>query len=487
VTAWIAGLLLIVAAVLKARALAQAPHQPIWTVLQAYAECVLGLWLLTGLWAGGARRIGLVTFALFAIVALAQWTRGAESCGCFGQVVVPPWIMLALDLTVVAGLALARPAARSSGVPRQRLAAACFSVVIGLALVSWLARPRVALLQVSDGTDLGDGAVVVLEPMDWAGQRLPLLPHLGADGERLAEGEWTVLLYHQGCPACQAKLQDLARGRAPSGPHLAVIQVGDGSPDGPAAADQALWLKLTPDRRWFAETPIVLGLKDGVVVAVHLRDAPAPATTQTSPSEPIRPVLAQTLADGSYRADLGYVPAGATWNVVIELLIGEDQSFPLASVNSECACLTVTSHTAEAVAGQRLPIALGFDAPHESGPYAKKLTLIPAGSQHAPMDVLVQARVGQPLSITPQTIRLADLTPGPVELIVRNDGDAPVRLLYATASPWIVTAAVPKAPVPARGEIRLPVALHAETSPQPGVLRIVTASAQQASLEVPFE
>jgi len=61
----------------------------------------------------------------------------------------------------------------------------------------------------ADGTIVGRGGVVVLEPETWVGKRFPLIEHIDI-GEQLAYGDWLVVLYRHDCPECRELLSGFA-------------------------------------------------------------------------------------------------------------------------------------------------------------------------------------------------------------------------------------------------------------------------------------
>ena len=110
------GLLLILAAILKGHQLATEPvpgtdiFESRWLLIAAVElELVFGFWLLAGHRPRATWWAALTCFGVFAIVSAFKTITGAESCGCFGRVVVSPWYTLALDVGAIAALAFARP------------------------------------------------------------------------------------------------------------------------------------------------------------------------------------------------------------------------------------------------------------------------------------------------------------------------------------------------------------------------------------------
>ena len=102
----VAGLLLIVASVLKIHQLLTEPilSEGFWEswlffVIQIPLELGLGIWLTCRLFRKAAWLIALLSFAGFIGVTLQKVFVGAESCGCFGRVQVDPLItLIAMDI-----------------------------------------------------------------------------------------------------------------------------------------------------------------------------------------------------------------------------------------------------------------------------------------------------------------------------------------------------------------------------------------------------
>lgn len=113
----IAGLVLLVAAVLKTHQLLTEPtiSKSFWEswlffVIQIPLETGLGIWLLTGLFRKTAWLLGLFAFTVFISVTAYKGMIGIESCGCFGKVEVNPWITLAtIDLPLLFAMLVFRP------------------------------------------------------------------------------------------------------------------------------------------------------------------------------------------------------------------------------------------------------------------------------------------------------------------------------------------------------------------------------------------
>ncbi|MBN1796145.1 MAG: hypothetical protein JW804_05685 [Sedimentisphaerales bacterium] len=113
----LAGLLLIVAAVLKAHQILTEPviSKGFWEswlffVIQIPLELGLGIWLVSGLFKKPGWLLVTIAFAGFIAVTMYKAITGQESCGCFGRIVVDPQITLfAMDVPLFLLLVIFRP------------------------------------------------------------------------------------------------------------------------------------------------------------------------------------------------------------------------------------------------------------------------------------------------------------------------------------------------------------------------------------------
>jgi hypothetical protein len=105
------------------------------------------------------------------------------------------------------------------------------------------------------------------------GKPLPLLELIDV-GDRFRAGDWVLVLYRSGCPDCQSLISaypswlPATAGRAPPRA-VAFVEVPPygALPAFESSASAAPILgRLRDDREWFADTPIVLALRQGAVV-----------------------------------------------------------------------------------------------------------------------------------------------------------------------------------------------------------------------------
>jgi hypothetical protein len=124
-------------------------------------ECVLGVWLLSGVGRTAAWAAAGATFAAFAWVSAATGLAGQASCGCFGAVPTSPWVVFGLDLVVLVSLLIVRPplGAVRAGLPRLlSVRATAAAALVAAALLG------VASSRVGDRVRVGlHGGVVTVE------------------------------------------------------------------------------------------------------------------------------------------------------------------------------------------------------------------------------------------------------------------------------------------------------------------------------------
>jgi hypothetical protein len=247
----------------------------------AYALIVVELALAAACFAGfqprKVRLLLLMLFTCFAGYAAYFLTTGAESCGCFGAVTVPPAWTLSLDISVLTLLWKWQP--EEEGVGEQSNAAygwmkwgMVYAAMVLPATAVFLVRQPTALA--SEESLAKVRGIIVLEPESWVGQPLPIISEVDV-GDELATGEWLVLLYHHDCPKCQ-EVMSLFRQRAEqlaregNACRIALIETPPHA--SPLLADRGtscLEGRLSDQREWFVQTPVEISLKEGRVVNVR--------------------------------------------------------------------------------------------------------------------------------------------------------------------------------------------------------------------------
>lgn len=267
-------------------------HAPWLIFTQIHLEFALALWLLSGLLPLWSRRSAIAVFSLFASVAAYKALTGADSCNCFGQLKVSPWLTLALDLTILAALACTRrknsfatdctdfmdecpvlsvssasSVAKRIGSGHWRLAFLFIGIAATLALSLWR-MPALTASPAHPGITFASG-LAILEPENWPGQPLPIMEYLDGDKAAIAKGRWTLVIYSNDCDHCRQLIPAfLTQSTITNQQPLAFVELPPYAPPGQElvpATPSLLRLRLTAAHEWFAQTPVLIHLENGIV------------------------------------------------------------------------------------------------------------------------------------------------------------------------------------------------------------------------------
>jgi len=281
------GLLLLTAGLMKAYQLATVPTigggllDARWlNIFVVQFDLLFAVWLFAGLLSKLTWVASLGCFTIFVLVSAYRWHVGSESCGCFGAVQIFPAYTLLLDLAVIGLLIAFRP----KGIAFHRTT--FFQELpelkrykrVGIVAMAWLllaVHVTWAMMSVekNDRAELGTKFIgangrktILLEPETWIGAEFPLISHFVQpnDSEILKQGTWNVLLAQSDCPKCQEMKADL-EARKSKGIAIAMIpsRTNERRPKTPFPI-----FMLDSQNDWFATTPCVIKLVDGVCVAV---------------------------------------------------------------------------------------------------------------------------------------------------------------------------------------------------------------------------
>jgi thiol-disulfide isomerase/thioredoxin len=294
----LAGLVLIAASILKIHELLVVcipgwQEHGVWesyefTVLQIPIELCLGLWLISGLFRKAAWLAGTLAYCGFIFVTLYKGIIGAESCGCFGQIHVNPWITLGLiDVPMFIVLLLNRPGDDYKLLPPPWpniwhaiiFAAPIFGVLIFTAPLLVAFKPvcikPVEPVKVVIKDPRGKPADPnVLTMQNTQADLWPWLQYIDI-ADQLKEGVVVVLMYHHDCPTCAKmvplydqyyrKMQTLGDDSL----KIVFVAAPPYSDKGPVPADTVcLRGKLIEkgDQKFAITSPYVVALIDGQLV-----------------------------------------------------------------------------------------------------------------------------------------------------------------------------------------------------------------------------
>ena len=288
----VAGAVLLIAGVMKIHQLLTEPivSDSFWEswaffVIQIPLELGLAIWLLSGLFRKAGWLLTLISFAGFIGVTVHKALTGAESCGCFGTVIVDPRITLwAMDVPIFLTLAIFRPIGQKFLPPPWPSTKHFFSIAIG----TFIILPVIVAVLIFNKPPLKTKTYEVVNPQEWvkpaeinepAKNEWEKLEQIDVADE-LRSGIWIVLFYHFDCPDCREmipvyeEIHNSLKGNEEA-VRFAFIEIppyGDENQQLVSADTVCLSGRLA--KKWFVTTPLVVMLLDGEVLAIWEGTAP---------------------------------------------------------------------------------------------------------------------------------------------------------------------------------------------------------------------
>jgi hypothetical protein len=196
---WVVAFVLLVAAGLKTHQLATTPslgesllHARWFNILVVEFELFFGVWLVFGLLPKLTWFAMIGCFSIFTLVSFYKAVSGESSCGCFGAVIVNPWITMTFDLMITGLLVIFLPKkiifhknmfrCELTGLRQKNRIIAIVVVWLVVAIPVTLAMFSI---QENDFAEIGtefvgtDGKkTILLKPEKWIGKEFPLLPYI---------------------------------------------------------------------------------------------------------------------------------------------------------------------------------------------------------------------------------------------------------------------------------------------------------------------
>ncbi len=231
----------------------------------AAIEVILGAALVLRVWPAAAARAAGALFILLAAVALIGASRHGRDCGCFGDVPVPPWVALVVDLAGALALLWGpligdRPRGQSFGF----LDGLCLGALFAGMATGSLIYPRFGVtVQNLSVNVIASSDSFKIEKHRFLGRPFFLIPFIRIDAD-LSKGRWKVVLTRPGCRRCDRKLRSggcLTEGDE----RLAIVLLREDKGWTPPEGCSAVVGHLAPDRTWVFEPPMTFHLANGKV------------------------------------------------------------------------------------------------------------------------------------------------------------------------------------------------------------------------------
>jgi len=280
----IGGLVLLIASILKIHQLLTQPilSKGFWEsweffLIQIPLELGLAIWLLSGLFRKASWLIGLCAFFGFIFVTLQKGIIGAESCGCFGTVSVNPWITLTLvDIPLFLAFAIFRPKGEKLLPPPWPN----LKYFLAIAIPTFILLPTIEYILITNKPPMATATYEVLNVKNWtANQSWPLLEYVDI-GDRIQTGDWIVFMYHNDCPDCRLaipKYEKFYGDLKGNNVEMAFIEMQpyeQGDKQLVPKDSKVPWGRLSSVKTWYVETPVVVVLRDGMVLKAWQGYAP---------------------------------------------------------------------------------------------------------------------------------------------------------------------------------------------------------------------
>jgi hypothetical protein len=286
----VTGLVLIIAAALKTHQLLTEPtiSKGFWEswaffVIQIPLELGLGIWLVCGLFRKAAWILAVLGFGLFILVTLQKGLIGAESCGCFGRVKVNPWITLsAIDVPIFLGLLIFRPKGLKLLPPPWPSAKHFFGVAIPTFILLGTIVPVLIFNKPPDKTDRYE----VIKSGEWVdakhqGEEWPMFKYIDI-ADSLRSGIVVAVFYSAECESCHQAIpiyDQICRDMAGNEDSIlfAFIEIPPYASEKNSlipADTPCLRGKLDSSKAWYTQTPLIVALRDGLVVKTWEGQAP---------------------------------------------------------------------------------------------------------------------------------------------------------------------------------------------------------------------
>lgn len=277
------ALVLILAAAAKAYQLAVEPFfvselfGARWPeILVALLELLLGLWLLTDFLPTWSLLTAICCFVTFGVVSFYKAISGAESCGCFGELKINPWITLGLDCAIAALLTYTiwqlqnRGSNNPIGVNNSLGTGTAFAI---WAIVSIPVGACVGFFPIPTASLLNGHQLHVVDSdlcsKEWLDQQFPLVKDIN-NGHQLKKGTWLVLLHKQNCSSCRKAVQDFSQlagdfSTIADGPRVAIIEVPPYSAKTVEVRSEVFLGRLSNTKGWKVDAPLAMIVDGGNV------------------------------------------------------------------------------------------------------------------------------------------------------------------------------------------------------------------------------
>lgn len=261
-----AALLLLVGSILKMVASfrlviagGMSANQNLEVFLLVSFELLLAVWLISGIWPKYSRGLSIIVFSVFLLFLLRVTYRGEPSCGCFGDVSIPPLAAFTLDTVALMALFYWSP-----GQVDKLSRWICWGLIPCAVCITCFAWTHVPVSIESIGDSVNDGKTVFLRPVDWLHKPFPLVKFINNPPADILRNKWVVLLYQEDCQKCNDVIESFARNSLP----VLLVEISGSIHKSSGGLEHYFECAMNERFNWLAVTPCVILLDQGIVVGV---------------------------------------------------------------------------------------------------------------------------------------------------------------------------------------------------------------------------
>jgi hypothetical protein len=245
-----------------------------------------------------ARPMAIFVLSVFCLILVGELVQGnLTNCGCFGDIPIPPWVMLAIDGTLLLGVMAFDPTPIMPATPaRWPAAGAVVLILAGAVACFWRVIPAGRATEVVLPTSVGHNspndptinpnptplpAYWLTDDLDaWIGRpwrELELFRFMSEPPRGLDHGRRFVVFYGRMCEHCEEMFNfDLVRPELGSMTTAVMVPHGKnerlGSNPFPLPRTECEHLELPLGCEWLITTPLIITVEDGVVTCAEEGD-----------------------------------------------------------------------------------------------------------------------------------------------------------------------------------------------------------------------
>lgn len=200
--------------------------------------------------------------------------------------------------------------------------------------------------------------------------------------------------------------------------------------------------------------------------------------------QPTRSAVATGTESDTTTVHLGYIAPGGTREAEFKLSNPRDTALRITRYAVECKCTTLLTAPEQVPSRSTVKIPFRFVAPEKTAHYRKRVIVTTDDPQQRKIELMVTAKIGLPLQASLEANNAGD-DAHLFTLVIRNDSQSPIRILYVTTRSPDWSVRMPRqAEVPGQGQLRLPVYGKSRRTSHPARITLHTAAPNQRQLVV---